>query len=530
MTDLLALHQEASQRALAQLPEPKRFWQHLLMCLETPRPSDDCDLIRSKLEEFAKRKGLDYAKDGAGNVRIRRAAAPGFEKSTKLVIQGHFDVVCSKTHDKVHDFYKDPVLAIVEDGWLKADRTTLGADDGAGVAAILTLLEDETLQVGQLEGLFTAEEETTMGGAENIAPAPFLTGNVMINVDSEEPNSVCVGCAGGFEKLVNLPVARVSATSNQVAIRIFLHGLMGGHTGTDINRPRANALQIMGRILDSVDPSVTPFHFSEFSGGNAPNAIPRDCTAVVFVPAEFSEAFTSEIKETYESIRREFELVEKTKSDDPKDKKVWQFEVTQLEHTHTSETMVTDERSTRKILDLILTIPHGVLRMVPGLKDEVDLSVAFSLAKLKPRTLQLAHKENDDFVANLFCRGTSFDQMDAADRKFDAYCRLLGAAAAGSATPFNKFPGWTPNLQSSALAEVLKAHQELFGTKPHVYSVHAGLECGLIQGRYPQMDCTSIGPLIEAAHSPDERLKIDTVEPFYNWLRTSIINIAQATK
>ncbi|PRP83941.1 aminoacyl-histidine dipeptidase [Planoprotostelium fungivorum] len=525
--DLLALHQDASKKALEQLPEPKRFWHHLLMCLETPRPSDDCGLIRSKLEAFAKKEGLDFAKDSAGNVRIRRPAAPGYEKSTKLIIQGHFDVVCSKTHDKVHDFYKDPVLAIVEDGWLKADRTTLGADDGAGVAAILALLEDKDLKVGQLEGLFTAEEETTMAGAENLEPAPFLTGNVMINVDSEEPHSVCVGCAGGFEKLVRVPVKRVAATSQQIAYRIFLHGLMGGHTGTDINRNRANALQILGRVLDHVTRAQIPFHVKSIKGGNAPNAIPRDCTAVVYVTKEFGAAFEESLGEGYEMVRKEFEDLEKTKPDGPNDKKAWQFEVNTVESK--VEDLITDEATTRNILDVILTAPHGVLRMVPGLQDQVDLSVAFSIATLDPVDLQRAHKV-DEFIAHLFCRGTSMAQMEAADRNFDAYSRLIGAYTSGSATPFNKFPGWEPNLKSAALAEVLSAHRQLFGREPHVYSVHAGLECGLIQGRYPDMDCTSIGPLIEAAHSPDERLKIDTVEPFYNWLRTSVVNIAESTK
>jgi dipeptidase D len=519
MSDILSLKQSASLTALQELSaHNKEFWHYLLLCLETPRPSDDCEEIRQKLIAVAKKEGLDHQVDKAGNLRIRRKASPGYENSPRIVLQSHLDVVCSKTNDKQHDFHKDPVLAeISKDGqYLFADRTTLGADDGVGIAASLVMLQDKSLQTGQLEALFTAEEETTMGGAENLDQT-LLDSQVLLSLDSEEPNSVCVGCAGGFERQFKLPVKRENLTKLQCSssgfteFKLFLHGLLGGHTGIDINKPFANALQIIGRLLDYCS-ETNQFYLAHLNGGNAPNAIPRDCTVQIIVPNEATKQFQADLHKYYEVIRAEFELIEKTRPQEGKEesKKHWQLEISQ-EAADTSSSAV-DASTTRRIIDILLTAPHGPLRFVPGLKDEVDLSVAFSLCSLSA----------DQFIAHIFCRGSSDSGMKAADKKFTAYSRLIGAELTDR---FNYFPGWAPNIKSAALAQVIQTHKDLFNVEPRVYSVHAGLEVGLLCGRYPALDCVSIGPLVEGAHSPDERLKISTVKPWLEWLRQSIVNI-----
>lgn len=302
----------------ASLPEPKRVWHWLLMCLETPRPPtseaapNSLNQIQSKLHAFGAKYGYDVAQDKVGNVRIRRPAAPGFEKATKIVIQSHMDVVCSKTQDKEHNFHTDPVTPIIDGEWLRADRTTLGADDGAGVAAALAILEDQSIQAGQLEAVFTADEETTMGGAEFMDKAPFLDSTVLINVDSEEDHEICVGCAGGIEKTVTLPVTRVAAEPTAVtAVKVSLYGLLGGHTGIDIDKGRANALQVLVRLLEhQQDETGVAGQLLYLKGGNAANAIPRDAEAVIAVPTAAADNYIATLKADFAAMQKEFSHIE----------------------------------------------------------------------------------------------------------------------------------------------------------------------------------------------------------------------------
>jgi len=529
-----------SHAALQQLPEPKNVFKNLLMCLETPRPSNEegskknLEAITNKLVEFGKVHGLDAAVDPAGNVRLRKAATPGYENATKIVVQCHMDVVCSKAADKEHDFTRDPVTPVIEGNILRADRTTLGADDGIGVAAAMALFEDSAAGKfvhGPLEALFTVDEETTMGGAENIAHAPFLQSDVLINVDSEEAHSICVGCAGGMEKKLMVAVQRsqVAADSDLAAIKLNIHSLLGGHTGVDIHRGRANAILLMTRLVH-VAQRVAPaaVQLLSFNGGNAVNAIPRDACAELLLPAASVAEVRTAIDNAFNRMKKEFANVERKLAagsvEGPHASYVspMVLEVTDLD---ASGRWAVSAEATERMLGLLLNIPHGPMKMNIELDYAVETSISFSLATLpaQPPSSDPASSE-DMLTLFVFCRSSSDDDMNDVEARFDALAKLAGCRISSR---LNYFPGWDPKLDSPALAQVKLSHESLFGRAAKVYSVHAGLECGFLKSAYPHMDCVSIGPTIVHAHSPQESLYIDTVQPFYSWLMTSIQNIAK---
>lgn len=557
--DLQLAHSHA---ALAQLPEPKQLFKHLLMCLETPRPSNEpgvnnLERITKKLMDFGAVNKLDCAIDAAGNVRLRKAATFGYEAATKIVIQSHMDVVCSKSNDKVHDFTSDPVVPIIEGNLLRADRTTLGADDGIGVAAAMAILEEvsEEFVHGPLEAVFTTDEETTMGGAENIAKAPFLQSSVLINVDSEESGSICIGCAGGFEKKLFLPlldgrkaVDAKGADAGKVAFTMHLHSLLGGHTGIDIHKGRANALILIARLLSVAQASLNGIQLISLSGGNAPNAIPRDATFKVLIPLNEVEAFKSSIVSTFERIQKEFEHIERKLTPGQDEVVAESSDATYIRTMvldTISETVVSDNEAqefvasiadSRKIIQLLLCIPHGPIKINVALDYAVDTSISFSLLSLPaipssapsdavPTPAAGVAAATDVLTVHVFCR-SSFD-LDMRDMnvRLESLASLCGATY----TPtLNEFPGWDPRLDSPALKQVISTYRQLNNNaEPKVYSVHAGLECGLFKLAYPELDCVSIGPTIHHAHSPQECLLIDTVKPFYAWLKQSIIAITK---
>ncbi|MDR3570663.1 MAG: beta-Ala-His dipeptidase, partial [Candidatus Pacebacteria bacterium] len=461
--------------------------------------------------------------DDAGNVRIRAPPSAGFEEATKIVLQSHMDVVCSKANDKEHDFFKDPVIPIVEGNHLHADRTTLGADDGIGVAASMALLElastktDPNFVHGPLEAVFTVDEETTMGGAENIGKPPFLQSSVLINVDSEEAHSICVGCAGGFEKKLNLAVERSPIAAGKIGFKLHLHSLLGGHTGIDIHKGRANALQVVARLLNATVGSCGTQLLS-LSGGNAPNAIPRDATFEVAVDAEKVALFRELIEQTFQRVKKEFEFIEKRATADsteaePKFESSMQLDITDLALAGRVGPSV---EQTKKMVNLQLAIPHGPTKVNVDLDHAVDTSISFSIVSLAA--------DAGDFTMHVFSR-SSFDlDMKDVDARLVALAELSGCTYTAA---FNQFPGWDPRLDSPALKQVIETHKALFQKEARVYSVHAGLECGLFKLSYPSLDCVSIGPTIHHAHSPQELLEIDTVAPFYQWLQQSIVNISK---
>eukprot|EP01134_Creolimax_fragrantissima_P007128 CFRG7128T1 len=472
---------------LDQLPvkEFPLFWKYFVMCLETPRPSGHLDKIRARLLTIANELGLEYDTDKIGNVIIRKPAGKGFETSPSVCVQCHLDMVASA--NVPFDFKNSTIDAYVDGEWLKAKETTLGGDDGAGIAACLALLE-EASPLPALECLFTVEEETDMSGAEFIGSAPFIQSDMLINVDSEEMNAICVGCAGGFEKSLNLPIVRETLPSGHILVNLRVADCVGGHTGVDINKERANAIKVLTRILDHCyTPDMRLVHID---AGTAPNSIPRNGEVVVAVPdmKEFEQA----VKSVFTDVKNEYKIQDCNIS----------IAVTIDEGLYKEGC---DDISTRKVIDFCLTLPHGVQRMSTAVAGNVDTSVAFSIAKLNA----------NDFYAKIFCRSSSETHMTSEKRRYESIARLAGAKCSVDEYPF---PGWEPDLESIPLMKLTASHKKLFGFEARVYSIHAGLECGLFKIAYPKLDCASIGPLIEGAHSPDEKMHIPSTGPFYEWL------------
>eukprot|EP00123_Amoebidium_parasiticum_P016817 comp23595_c0_seq2/m.40057 comp23595_c0_seq2/g.40057 ORF comp23595_c0_seq2/g.40057 comp23595_c0_seq2/m.40057 type:complete len:384 (-) comp23595_c0_seq2:593-1744(-) len=372
--------------------------------------------------------------------------------------------------------------------WLKARRTTLGADDGIGVAACLALLE-ETDPLPPLELLFTVEEETDMCGALQLAGPPFLQARLLFNVDNEDAHTICVGCAGGFERRVELDVEWEEAGEGQMALAVHVAGLVGGHSGGDIHRCHGNAIKWLAGMLAAARP-CSP-RLAALKAGTAVNAIPRECTATLVVAA-------GQAGELEGVLRREMGRLQ-----------------TDHRHSDTDTTLtvaptalpgrVLTQHSSSQVFDLLHVIPHGPIRMSQAVPGLTETSVAFTLAALQP----------DHFYGHVFGRSSVDSQMRAYGRELESLARLAGARISPD---LNAFPGWNPNMESRTLAVCKAAHIKLFGREPTVMGVHAGLECGIIQERYPDMDCVSFGPDVQGAHSPDERLLVASVEPFYVWL------------
>ncbi|KNC85883.1 hypothetical protein SARC_01959 [Sphaeroforma arctica JP610] len=469
------------------LDESPLFWKYLVMCLETPRPSGHLDKIRARLLGVAKDLGLESEVDKIGNVMIRKPAGAGFEDKPSVCVQCHIDMVASANID--FDFENSPIDAYVDGEWLKARDTTLGADDGAGIAGCLALLE-ESSPLPALECLFTVEEETDMSGAEFIAGPPFVQSEYLINVDSEEMHAICVGCAGGFEKSLHLPITREVIPPSHTLVHVHVTDGVGGHSGVDIHKEHANAIKVLMRVLDHAHTAELDMRLVKLDAGQAVNSIPRSGGAVVAVKDMGS--LEKAVNTVFADIQHEYKTSDGA----------IRVSVTKDEGSYRDACAAA---CTRKVIDFSQTLPHGVQRMSTAVTGDVDTSVAFTIARL----------EETGFYAKLFCRSSSETHMANERRIYESLARLAGATCSEDECPF---PGWEPDMASLPLQKLRESHKRLFGTDARVYSIHAGLECGAFKIAYPKLDCASIGPLIEGAHSPDERLHIPSAGPFYTWL------------
>ena len=418
------------------------------------------------------------------------------------------------TEDCKFDFDNDPIQAYINDeGWLKAHGTTLGADDGIGVAAGLALMEHPNLIHGPIELLITVDEETSMVGAKQLAKAPFLTQKILINVDSEEDHRICIGCAGGFEKTFKVKMNK-SLIKNKDKYKVFkinIKDLCGGHTGIQIQLGRANAIQLLCRILNYLTKNKKiGIKLVEISGGNAMNAIPSYSNCTIIVLSDDSNKYEEAIQEYWLNyILPEFKDIDSKMHMDSQ--YILDFEFDKIQ--------VCDLKSTQILISLMMNLPHGVVRNSPSVKGLVQTSIAFSLLNMK-------HTDNIA-VCGTFARSMSMNEMLELDRKLNSLIDLFIGCDIEIGECADLFPGWEPVITSPALNSCKDSHIALFGKEADVYAVHAGLECGLIKDKYPDMDCISIGPYIEGAHSTDEKLQLKTVLPFYNWLVETVTRIAQ---
>ncbi len=467
--------------------EPHALWAHFDEILKIPRASKDEGQIRQYVLGVAERNGLEAKVDGSGNVVVRKPGSPGHENAAATILQSHLDMVQEKNSDVEHDFETDAIAPVKDGAYLKADGTTLGSDNGIGVAAMLALMEDQEAEHGPLEFLFTVDEETGLTGAAGLGD-DMLAGRQLLNLDSEEEGIITIGCAGGGDTHLQLPMAEERAEGS--AVHIVIQGLKGGHSGVDIHLQRANAIKVLSRALYAAW-LEEPFRVADLSGGNAHNAIPREASATVVLKGEKEVArFRGRLEEELDTIVHESSTVDPGMT----------FEVTEVSTPPT----VWDEVTTRRGLALLTTLPHGVVRMSPDIPGLVETST----------NLAVAARRNGDLDILLSSRSS----VESALRALRQRIRSAGSLAGAEAEEEDAYPGWEPDVGSRLLGVVKEVYAEHLG-EPEVGAIHAGLECGIIGEKYDGMDMVSFGPQIEFPHSPDERVKIDSVQSFYVVLR-----------
>jgi dipeptidase D len=447
-----------------------------------PRCSKNEGAICAWLTNWAKDNHFDVETDRVNNVLIKVPGSPGYENSPPVIIQGHVDMVCEKTPDSDHDFSKDPIKFVYEEDWLTADRTTLGADNGIAVAMAMTLALDKETPHPPLELLFTVDEETGLTGASALEPG-FIKGRMLINIDSEDEGYFTVGCAGGINTNLSIPFELKDVPADYQLIKMTGGGMKGGHSGIDIDKEKANAIKLMAQTLHLIRQEVD-IRCADISGGTAHNAIPRDIEAFIFAPAKDAEKVKTIAAEAQETFRVEF------KNTDPG------LHIKVEESREKYDQAMTDE-DTRKIIDFITVLPHGVAAMSTDIENLVETSN--NLARLRT--------ENGQLKVLTSQRSSLVSRLNALTNRIEAVAHLSG----GEAQSGDGYPPWQPNMDSPLLAKSLKIYEKLFNKKPVVEVIHAGLECGIIGDKNPGMDMISIGPTLKFPHSPDEKILIPTI-------------------
>ncbi|GMT44798.1 MAG: aminoacyl-histidine dipeptidase [bacterium] len=475
--------------------EPAKVWYFFKDILNIPRPSKKEGKIIEYLLRFGKEHGLETLQDEVNNVLIRKPATPGMENRKPVVFQSHIDMVCEKNSDRDHDFENDPIEAHIEEGWVTADGTTLGGDDGIGVATELALLDSDDIEHGPIECLFTVDEETGLTGAFGLKPG-FLKSEILLNLDSEDEGQLYIGCAGGQDTLVWLPYQKQAVPDGYEALKVMASGLKGGHSGDDINKGRGNANQLLNRFLWTYK-DESGMKLNLFDGGNLRNAIAREAYAVVVVPKEKAQLVISEAKAFEEMYQNEYHATEPNLS----------FSVTK---TELPDTVISDDSFT-KLINALYACPHGVIAMSQDIPDFVETSTNLASVKFEDENILITTSQRSSVES---------EKHDVANKVVSVF-NLAGAHSEAS----DGYPGWTPNPDSEIMELTKSTYKKLFDVEPRVLAIHAGLECGLIGAKYPGIDMISFGPTLRGAHSPDEKLEIASVEKFWKLILEILKNI-----
>ncbi|MDR0559344.1 MAG: aminoacyl-histidine dipeptidase [Prevotellaceae bacterium] len=483
---------------LAEL-QPELVFKYFDEICKIPRASGKEEKIISYLVQFALENGLEHKKDKVGNVLIMKKASEGMENRIPVVLQSHVDMVAEKNGDTVHDFDKDPIPVYVENGWVKARGTTLGADCGIGMAAALAVLADKSLKHGALECLFTVDEERGLKGAKNITKG-FFTGKTLVNLDSEDEGELFIGCAGGVNTFIRFTYKMESTPSDYVGYKVFMTGLLGGHSGDDINRGRANAIKVLNRFLWRTSRRFD-FRISNYDGGNLINVIPREAYATLAIHKDLKQKLIDRFEIFKEHIEDEFGKVE-TNVD------------IELLEVKTPEYVI-DELTQFEFLAALHACPSGVLRMSDELEGVVETSTNIASVKFI----------NNEIVISTGQRSSIKSKKQYAVDMLTSLFSLTNARVSVS----EGYPEWQPNVNSKILHVTKSVYEKLFGKQPAVKVIHAGLECGLFLKEYPDLDMISIGPTVRDAHSPNERLEIVSVGKFWELLKGILENAPVAT-
>ena len=479
--------------------KPQLIWQCFDEITKVPRPSCHEEQIRAYLLDFAKKHNIEAATDKSGNVVMRKGATKGHENAPTVILQAHMDMVCEKNSGVKHDFMKDAIDTYIDGDWVKARGTTLGADNGIGMAAALAVMIDDSLEHGPVEALFTINEEIGLEGAQNLGEG-MLTGSMLLNLDSEDDGEIFVGCAGGIDTTAIFNYKKSMAPENFTYMKVSVSGLLGGHSGSDINAGRANANKLIARFIWDCSQRWA-VEVSHFDGGNLRNAIPREAWAVFGVNSEHENDVVRHLNKYAEDIRNEYKGIEPSMN----------LEIQPVEKPE----FCMDSETSIRLVRALYSAPHGVYSMSHDIEGLVETSTNLAAVKM---------------VEGERVKVTTSQRSSVESRKRDiagqveAHFQLAGAKVSHS----DGYPGWAPDMDSKIMKITADAYEELFGVKPAIKAIHAGLECGLFLTKYPNLDMVSFGPTMTGVHSPDEQLLIPTVEKFWKHLCRVLEKVARS--
>ena len=472
--------------------QPKAIWENFYLLTQVPRPSGHLEKIQKFLLDWAKEKGVEAKLDDAGNVIMYKAASPGMEDCKVVTLQGHMDMVPQKTPESPHNFETDPIETWIDGEWVKAKNTTLGADDGMAVATIMAIMEDNTLKHGPLEGFITADEESTMGGVNNMA-SDLLKGEILLNLDNETFGEFMIGSAGGVNLTASLEYKEEEVPTGDAAVKIGIHNLLGGHSGLEINEGRGNANKMMARLVQD---AIANFEarLASWQGGNMRNAIPRDCDVVLTIPAENVDALKEVVDEWRETFKGEYGFVEKALTLD-------------IEDTDLPAALVPEEIQDN-LVNALCACHNGVMRFIPEVPSIVETSSNLAIVEIG----------GGKVMFKVLVRSSRDSMRDCCSETLESVFSMAGMKIELDGA----YPAWQPNPESEIVALMKDVYKELFGAESKVQVIHAGLECGVIGAKYPKMDMVSFGPTMRSPHTPNERCFIPSVEKYWNFVLTTL--------
>ncbi|OGU48948.1 MAG: cytosol nonspecific dipeptidase [Ignavibacteria bacterium GWC2_36_12] len=477
--------------------EPSILWQRFYEITQVPRPSKKEGKILAHMRNLFKELNISFKEDKVGNIVASVPATKGYENSPTVVLQGHVDMVCEKNKETKHDFENDPITMVRDNGWIKAKGTTLGSDNGIGVAAALAVITDKNVIHGPVEILLTIDEETGLTGATKVEPE-FISGKILLNMDSEEDGAFYVGCAGGVDTLGSFNIEFENTPSGFTSYELMATGLKGGHSGLDINQGRANGIKILARAL--VHLSKFDYRIARLDGGSLRNAIPREAEAIIFLKDSDVKDIEKIIKDVGKTLVNEF------KASDSGVK----INLSKIDQTFSK---VFTRKFSDKVVNTLFALPHGIIMISRDIPDLVETST--NLATIKT--------DNDKVTIGTSQRSS----VESAKKYIAQSVRSIFSLAGADIEKTDGYPGWKPNLDSEVLKVSKNVFRNLFKKEPKIKAIHAGLECGILEGKNPGLDMISFGPTIMGAHSPDERVNIETVEKFYSLLKGILKELAE---
>ena len=475
--------------------QPQLVWNYFEEICKYPRPSKKEEKIAEYVFSVGKKLGLQTEKDKFGNILIRKPATAGKENLKTVVLQSHIDMVCEKNRDVEHDFDNDPIEPYIDGDWVKAKGTTLGADNGIGAATALAVLESKDIEHGPIEALFTLDEETGLTGASSLKKG-WLKADILINMDSEELGTLFIGCAGGKNTAAKFKAKMEKAPKNYSSFELKVDGLKGGHSGLEIHVGRGNAVKIVNRLIWEYSQDYI-IRLASINGGNKHNAIPREAFAVVGVPKKDEKKLKKFVKKYNETVKAEFAAVEP--------------DLCVSIEKHEMPAKFMDEKTQRKLVNALYAVPHGVIKMSKDIQGLVETSTNLAVVETSGKNVNIVTSQRSSVASE------NEDIVNMVTTVF----MLAGAEISYG----DGYPGWKPDVNSDILKVFKSTFTRMYGKEPEVTAIHAGLECGIIKEKYPEMDMISFGPTMFGVHSPDEKLQISTVPEFWKQLTNSLKNI-----